>query len=98
MKTRITALLIALMLFSGVTFSADGIQPSAELQKEFNRSFAHSTEVKWEKVADYYKVSFLLEGQYLIAYFDAFNTIESISRNISTNMLPLIFQKDVRNK
>ena len=98
MKTRITTLFAALMLISIVTFANDGIIPSEQLQKKFSNEFAQATDVKWEKVADYYKASFVEDGQYFVAYFDAFNQVESISRNISTNMLSLILQKDLRNK
>ena len=98
MKTRITTLLAALMLISIVTFANEGIKPSEQLQKEFSQEFAQATDVKWEKVADYYKASFIEDGQYFVAYFDAFNQIESISRNISTIMLPLILQKSLKDK
>jgi hypothetical protein len=98
MKKKLTGLFVALLLLSTVTFATDGITPSEQLQKEFNRSFSQSTEVKWEKVADYYKASFLQNGQYLIVYFDAFNNIESVSRNISINMLPLVLQKSLEDK
>ena len=98
MKKRITTLFTALMLLSIVSFANDGIIPSKKLQKEFDREFAQSTNVKWEKVADYYKASFIMDDQYYTVYFDAFNNVESVSRNISTNMLPLILQKDLKNK
>jgi hypothetical protein len=98
MKKKLIVLFTALMLFSGVTFATDDVQPSEALQKEFNKEFAGSTEVKWEKVADYYKASFLQNDQYLIVYFDEFNNIESISRELSTKMLPLILQKDLKDK
>src|SRR5688500_16498852 len=98
MKTRITTLLAAVMLISIVTFANDGIKPSEQLQKEFNHEFAQATEVKWEKVADYYKASFVDDGKYFVAYFDAFYQLESISRNITTNMLPLILQKELKSE
>src|SRR5687768_1725538 len=98
MKTRITTLLTALMLISIATFANDSTKPSEKLQKEFSREFAQATDVKWEKVAEYYKASFIEDGQYFVAYFDAFNKLESISRNITTNMLPLLLQKDLKNK
>jgi hypothetical protein len=98
MKTRITTLFAALMLISIVTFANDGTKPSEELQKQFSREFAQATDVKWEKVADYYKASFIDGGQYYSVYFDASNKLESISRSISTNMLPLILQKDLKNR
>jgi len=95
---RITTLFTALMLLSIVTFASDDITPPKELQNEFNREFAQSTDVKWEKIADYYKVSFVQNGQYLIVYFDVFNNIETISRNINTDMLPMILKKDIKDK
>ena len=98
MKTRITTLLAALMLISIVTFASDSTKPSEQLQKEFSREFAEATDVQWESVANYYKASFIENGQYLVAYFDESNQLESVSRNISTNMLPLILQKDLKDK
>ena len=97
MKKTITTFFAALMLISTVTF-AQGILPSEKLQKEFSLEFAQATDVKWEKVADYYKASFIEDGQYFTVYFNASNKLESISRNIGTNMLPLSLQKDLKNK
>jgi hypothetical protein len=84
------------MLLSTLTFATDSTKPSEQLQKEFNREFAQSTDVEWTQVGDFYKASFLLEGKYLTVYFDAFNNIESISRNISTDALPMILQKNLK--
>src|SRR5687768_16435983 len=98
MKTRLTTLLTALMFLSIVTFANDSIKPSAQLQKEFSREFAQAAEVNWEKVGDYYKASFIENGKYFVAYFDAFNEVQSISRNISTDMLPLVLQKGLKEK
>lgn len=98
MKKRITTLFAALMLISIATFANDSTRPSEKLQKEFNREFTQATDVKWEKVADYYRASFIEEGEYFVAYFDSFNNLESLSRTINTNMLPLILQKDLKNK
>jgi len=98
MKTRITTLLTALMLISIVTFANDDIKPSEQLKKEFSNEFAKASDVKWEKVGDYYKASFVQDNQYFFAYFNASNRLEYISRNINTSMLPLILQKDLKNK
>jgi hypothetical protein len=98
MKTRITTLFAALMLISMVSFANDSTKPSEQLQKEFNREFTDATDVKWEKVADFYRASFIEDGQYFVAYYDAFNNLEFLSRIINTNMLPLILQKDLKSK
>jgi len=57
------------MLISIVSFANDGFIPSEKLQKEFSDEFGNATDVKWEKVADYYKASFIQDGQYFAAYF-----------------------------
>ena len=98
MKTRITTLLAALMLVSIVTFAQDGFVPSEKLQKELSNQFAQATDVKWVKGADYTKASFIQDGEYFVAYFNASNRLESISRTIGTNMLPMILQKDLKSK
>ena len=98
MKTRITTLLTALMLVSMVTFANDEIKPSEQLKKEFSNEFAQASDVKWEKVGDYYKASFVQDDQYFVAYFNTSNRLEYISRSITTNMLPLILQKDLKNR
>ena len=98
MKTRLTTLLTALMLISIVTFANDGIKPSEKLQKEFSKEFTQAADVNWEKVGDYYKASFIENGKYFVAYFDAYNQMQSISRNISTDMLPLVLQKSLKDK
>ena len=98
MKTRIATLFAALMLLSIVTFAQDGFMPSEKLQKELNTQFAQAADVKWEKVADYNKASFIQDGQYFSAYFNASNRLEYVSRSLGTNMLPLILQKDLKSK
>ncbi len=98
MKTRLTTLLTALMLISIVTFANDGFEPSKQLQKEFNQEFAQAADVNWEEVGDYYKASFTENGKYFVAYFDVFNQVQSISRNISTDMLPLMLQKSLKDE
>jgi hypothetical protein len=98
MKTRITTLLTALMLISILTFANDEIKPSEQLKKEFSNEFAGAADVKWEKVGDYYKASFVQDGQYFSVYFNTSNRLEYVSRSIGTNMLPLILQKDLKNR
>ena len=98
MKTRITTLLTALILVSIVTFANDEIKPSEQLKKEFSNEFAQAGDVKWEKVGDYYKASFVQDDQYFVAYFNTSNRLEYISRSLSIRMLPLILQKDLKNR
>jgi hypothetical protein len=95
---KITTLLATFILLSTLAFASDGITPSKELQKEFNEVFSQSSDASWEKVADYYKVSFIQNDQYLVAYFDENYSVEIISRNLSTDNLPLFLKKSLNTK
>ena len=99
MKKKLTALFVATILLLSTTFAKTANEPSKQLKNEFTRIFAQATEVKWEEVADnLYKVSFLEGTQYLTAFFNAAGKMEAISRNISTNTLPLILEKGIQDK
>jgi len=98
MKKRLTALFAATILFISTTFANKNIDPSLPLQNEFSRLFTQPTEVKWELVSNFYKVSFVESGQHLTAFFNPSGKIEAVSRNISTAYLPLILQKRLQDK
>lgn len=98
MKKKLIGLFTTILLFTSVLFANEGTQPSKQLQREFNRAFAQSKEVKWERIADFYKVSFLLGDQYFTAIFDPSNKIESVSRNISIATLPTALQSGIEDK
>ena len=98
MKTKIISLFTTLLVLSNLAFATDGTKPSEALLKEFNRNFNQTSEVEWNVVGDYYKATFFSGGKYLTAYFDAFNNVQSISRNISTDMLPLILQTNLKEQ
>jgi phage-related tail fiber protein len=93
-----TIALFAAILLSSTTFATGSNDPILQTQKEFNRMFAQATEVKWQEVATFYKVTFMYAGQHLTAFYSPSGELESVSRNISTAMLPLWLQKDLREK
>lgn len=97
MKKNLTALLAAFLLLTTATFARDNEKPTLQVQNEFHRMFAHATEVKWEAVGALHKVTFVQGEQYLTAYFNTDGEFESVSRNISTHMLPLLLQKGLRD-
>lgn len=92
------ALFAAILLLTSTTFAKENIDPSLQIQKEFNRMFAQATEVKWEEVANFHKVTFMYAGHYLTAFYSPLGELESVSRNINTTMLPLLLQKSLRDK
>lgn len=98
MKKHFNALLVVtIFMMSSLVVNAE-FTPSEKIQSEFNRQFAQSTEVKWEAVSDFYKVTFVQRGQYLTAFFNQEGGIERVARNISPSVLPLILQRNFENK
>jgi len=98
MKKKLTALFAGTILLISTSFANADLRPSKEVQNEFNRLFTDPKEVKWEQVSDFYKVTFNQKGEYLTAFFNPAGKIESVSRNITTNTLPLILQKTMESK
>ncbi|HEY1871068.1 MAG TPA: hypothetical protein VGG71_08420 [Chitinophagaceae bacterium] len=98
MKKKLTVLFAATTLLISTAFAHVNFKPSKEVQNEFNRLFTHPTEIKWEEVSNFDKVTFNEGGQYLTAFFNPTGKIESVSRNIGTATLPLILQKELQNK
>jgi hypothetical protein len=98
MKKKLTVLFAATTLLISTAFAHANFKPSKDVQNEFNRLFTHPTEIKWEEVSNFDKVTFNEGGQYLTAFFNPTGKIESVSRNIGTATLPLILQKELQNK
>jgi len=96
MKKKMIALFAVTLLLTSTTF-ANG-EPSLEIKKEFSQTFTQASEAKWEEESTFYKVTFLEGGQYLTAFYNPSGEFESLSRNISTAMLPLALQKDLQGK
>ena len=98
MKKKLAVLFAVTILLMSATFANANLKPSPQALNEFKHLFTQPTEVKWEEVSNFYKVTFIQGGQYLTAFFNPAGKIESISRNISTSTIPLILQKEIQNK
>ncbi len=95
MKQTRTALFAAIIALA-TSFSAKAAtEPTPEVKQEFSRQFAHPANVQWKAVSNLYEATFSQNGQYLTAFFSATGKLESVSRNISVNALPLLLQKSM---
>lgn len=93
-----TALFAAIILLATATFATENPDPSLPVREQFNLMFAKSTDVQWEQVSGFHKVTFVQAGKYLSAYYNNLGEFESVSRNITTNMLPLMLQNALQKK
>jgi hypothetical protein len=97
MKRIILMLTLCLSLFSLRGFASD-IEVSDAALSSFKTSFANATEVSWTAYNDYYRVSFFVEEEYIIAYYDKDGQRIAMTRNISLKQLPLSLQVTLKNE
>jgi hypothetical protein len=88
--------LIALTMMASVVSKADtpvkDIVTPAVLQS-FQTSFSNAREVSWTAVgSDMYKASFTFNGQYITAFYNTEGSLVALTRNISSNQLPIKLQ------
>lgn len=93
-----TALFAAIILLTTATFATKNPEPFIQAQEKFNLMFAKSGNVQWEVVSGFHKVTFVHKGQHLTAYYNNMGEFESVSRNITMNMLPLMLQNALKEK
>ncbi len=85
--TKIVTGLMAILI-AAVSFAAKTPE-SEEAQTSFKKQFTQATDVFWSKVGDKEKVSFILNGRVLFAYYTANGQLLSVSRNILSTELPI---------
>jgi hypothetical protein len=65
--------------------------------KSFNKEFSAAQDVKWTSGADYYQASFILNEQYISAFYNSEGELICLSRNISLLNLPMKLQSKIRS-
>lgn len=98
MKQKMIGLFAVALLLASTTFATKHEDPSPETLNEFSRMFTNTTHVEWIPVVGFYQVTFKQAGQYLTAYYNTSDEFVSLSRNISTTMLPLLLQNKLAEK
>ena len=96
MKRYLATLTLALGLFSLSSFASDDYIISDAAVKSFKSSFKSATEVSWTVNGDLFKANFLLNGQYVAAYYNADGKMTAMTRNITSNQLPMSLQASLK--
>ena len=94
MKQMIMTLAIAI---SSLTAFASDENVSKPVLNSFNREFSTAQEVKWTTGTDYYKATFILNEQYISAFYNTQGELMALARNIASVNLPLKLQNKLRN-
>ena len=95
------SLLIAFtLLFSVVTQSSFANEKTVTpvVLKSFNNSFSAAKEVAWTVSENFYKAQFILDGQYITAFYLSDGSMEALTRNITVAQLPLTLQVDLKKE
>lgn len=89
MKKIIVTLAIAFVTMSAV---AGEVKVSARVLDAFEEQFTSATDVTWTEASNYYKVSFLFNGQKVSAFYSLEGELVGTTRNISSLDLPINLQ------
>ena len=98
MKKKILVLSTALLMAFGVTFAKD-IKPVPEsIAKKLTKEFENASNVHWKATDNFYKASFIADGQSYDAFYSFDGQLIALSRSITVNQLPMSLSKEVKEK
>jgi len=82
-------LLILIVVTTQLSFANDAPATTSSVIKTFNRNFYRATEVEWQSSEGYEKASFLLDNNFMNAYYTPDGELIAVVRNIISDQLPL---------
>lgn len=86
---------LAIAASSLFAFAGEG-SISKNVLSAFSKEFAGATEVSWSEGPDYYRAAFIMNDQYISAFYSNRGELMGITRNISSLNLPLGLQSKIR--
>jgi len=93
-------LFIAIVLFVAGTFSqaanANTGKSNPAVQQAFQNNFNGATNVEWTISENLYKASFTYNGQVVSAFYSADGTQLALTKNISSDQLPVTLQAELK--
>lgn len=78
------------MIAVGTTaFAKDEETVSQQVLNNFKKEFVNAKDVNWQNTRDYVKATFTLNDQVMFAYYSPAGELIAITRNISSDKLPI---------
>lgn len=93
-------LLIAFTLLASVVTTSSHASEgpvTPEVLQSFQSTFATAKNADWSTAQDLYKVQFILDGQFITAFYKADGSMTAITRHISPGQLPVSLQATLKN-
>jgi hypothetical protein len=88
---------LAIAISSLVAFAGEE-NVSKDVLNSFNKEFNGAKEVRWTTGSDFYKAVFVLNDQYITAFYNKDGEFLGMTRNISSLNLPLKLQSKIRSE
>jgi len=95
MKKTIFALAFSLILGSA-SFANNDESNNERASQSFKKEFAQAKDVSWQKSGDMFRATFTLNERVLFAYYNQSGDLMAITRNITTDQLPIALQTSLR--
>ncbi len=95
MKRTIFALALSLVLGSA-SFANNDESINEKAAQSFKKEFAQAKDVSWQKTGDMIRATFTLNERVLFAYYNQSGDLMAITRNITTDQLPIALQTSLR--
>lgn len=68
------------------------------VEQSFENAYSGAKNITWKQVGDLYKASFVLDNQYVSAFYNSDGELVAVTKNISSLQLPQKLQKSLKNK
>ncbi len=88
MKKRILTWLLLVTISTGSAF-ANEETVSQQVLNSFKKEFVDAKDVNWQSTKEYVKATFSLNDQIMFAYYSQGGELLAITRNISSEKLPI---------
>jgi hypothetical protein len=95
MKKLLSVATFLVVIITSSFASTDPVAADKKVSEAFGKYFAAAQSVTWNKSDKISTASFQINGEYLSAHFATDATMLGVSRNITTNDLPLNLRKDL---
>jgi len=96
MKFLLVTLISVLSLVNTKAQASDDVNVSAAVLASFHSAFKNASDVKWKTSGDYYKADFVVNEQYVTAYYDDNASLVAVTRNINSYQLPVTLQTKLK--
>jgi hypothetical protein len=95
MKRTIFTLALSLILGTA-SFANNEETINQKASESFKKEFAQAKDVSWQKAGEMVKATFTLNDRVLFAYYSESGDLIAITRNITTDQLPISLQTSMR--